>query len=210
MFINFEKFEKYGYTEEMIFLLCAIKNKALDYVKEKFETHRELFESKDLIKYVKKTKASQELFELVRIDKKGEKLLKDLSSSVSVSEDVEVLGNWVINYYKKRKGGIVTNKTETLRRLQWFSDETGLVKNSLAVLIKCFINDTYSPESGLTIEQAKEENPRLQLSNEAGNIFWKPRDRFARHYNLDDSPLYAYYTDFKDIIQPLIDQHNAD
>lgn len=196
MFINFEKFTTLNLTEQFIFTLCAVKNKATIYLEDNFEVHRLQMEDKGYIKYVKPTRKGQPLYELVRIDKKGEKLLKDLSSATNISEDTKVLGEWLIKYYKDKKGGIVKNKTETLRRLQWFTDETGIVKNDLAVLLKNYLSDVYDPDCGLSITEAKEQNPRLQLSYEVANIFWRPRDNFDRHYKLDDSPLYNYYLEF--------------
>lgn len=207
MYINFNKFKLLDLSEIQVFLLCAIKNKAVDYLQEHFEEHREYFESKGFVKYIKGKKDTPK-YELVRLDKKGEKLLKELSSSLEVSEDNKRLGEWLITFYKNRKGGIVKNKTETLRRLQWFSDQTGLERNDLAVLLKLYIQDTFVGDIK-DLEEAKTLNPRLHLSNEAGNIFWRPLNHLQKHYKLDESPLYEYYTDFREYFEKHIEKLNA-
>lgn len=194
MYINFDTYNRKGLTEVEIFTLCAIKNKAVEYLYENFSKVQEKLEKDGYIKYVKGKKDSK-LEELVRLDKKGEKVLKDLSSSASITEENKKLSEWVINFYKTKKGGIVKNKTETARRCEWFSNETGWVEKKLAILLMLFINDTYDQNSGLSLSEYKEQNPRMVLSNLCDNIFWSPSNNFARHYKLDESPLYQYYLD---------------
>lgn len=196
MYINLKNFLNSDLSEVQVFLLCAIKNKFVEYIEVHLDSHKEYFESEGLIKYIKGNKNTP-VYELVRLEKKAERLLKNLSSSLEVSDDNRTLGDWLISYYKTRKGGIVKNKTETLRRLQWFSDQTGLERNDLAILLKLYIQDTFVGDIK-DLEEAKALNPRLHLSNEVGNIFWRPLNPLQKHYKLDESPLYEYYTDHRE------------
>lgn len=207
MFINFEKYRKTKLSEKEVFLLCAIKNKDFQYIKDSVEMLIEKFVEGGLAKYIKGKKQEPQ-YEKVRLTPKGEKLLKDLSSS-SVSEDTKILGDWLINYYKNREGGIVKNKAETLRRMQWFSDETGLTKNRLAVLLKSYISNTYNPEMGVSFEEYKKENPRAVLSNMVDNVFWSPPNIYSRHYKIEESPLYSYYQDNIEVIENLLKKYNG-
>lgn len=207
MYINLKNFLNSDLSEVQVFLLCAIKNKFVKYIEMHLDTYKEYFESEGLIKYIKGNKNTP-VYELVRLEKKAERLLKNLSSSLEISDDNRKLGDWVISYYKTRKGGIVKNKTETLRRLQWFSDETGLERNALALLLKMYIEDTYIGDIK-DFEEAKQINPRLHLSNEAGNIFWRPLNHLQKHYKLDESPLYEYYESFREAFEHRLSKLNS-
>lgn len=183
MYINFNQFRKLKLTEEFVFFLLAVKSEDKEYIENFNDKQKSLEEG-----YIKQIKSGD-----YRLDKKGKEVLNKLSKSDAITPETEKLAEWIANYYKNKKGGIVRNKAELKRRLQWYSDETGVTNNSLAIKIACFINDTYDQSSGLTLEEFKEQNPRMQLSVIAENLFFTPRNHFARHYNLDDSPLYQYY-----------------
>lgn len=72
------------------------------------------------------------------------------------------------------------------------------------------MGDTYTKESGLSIQEFKEQNPRMVLSNLVDNIFWTPKNNFARHYNLDDSPLWNYYQDNMEYIEEVWRKNNLE
>jgi hypothetical protein len=183
MFINFNTFRKLKLTEEFVFFLLAVKSEDEHYIENFKDKQKSLEEG-----YIKQIKSGD-----YRLDKKGKDVLNKLSKSDSITPETEKLAEWIANYYKNKKGGIVRNKKELQRRCQSFSDETGWVKNQLAVVVASFINDTYDQSSGLSLEEFKEQNPRMQLSMLAENLFWVPRSKFSTHFNLDDSPLYQYY-----------------
>lgn len=189
MFINFKvlkNLKNYSLDENSLYLLCAINQVEEQEVIDLYYDDKLIKEwlSLGFIKELKKGG--------YRIDKKGRELLKRLSSSVDIEQETHTIVDWLVNVYKGKPGGIIKNKTETKRRCQWFSDNTGLTRNKLALLLQSFMLDTYNPESGLTIEQYGKENPRMVLSNMLDNVFWKPPNNFARNYTLDNSPLYTY------------------
>lgn len=190
-YINFNQFRKLKLTEEFVFFLLSVKSEDEFYINNYKEKEKALEEN-----YIKQIKSGD-----YRLDKKGKDVLNKLSKSDAITPETEKLAEWIANYYKNKKGGIVRNKAELKRRLQWYCDETGIYKRSIAVLIACFINDTYDPSLGLSIEEFKEQNPRMQLSMLAENLVFTPRNHFARHYNLDDSPLHQYYLDNQQYIE---------
>lgn len=191
MFINFNTFRKLKLTEEFVFFLLAVKSEDEHYIENFKDKEKSLEEG-----YIKQIKSGD-----YRLDKKGKEILNKLSKSDAITEDNQKLSDWVINFYKNKKGGIVRNKVETARRCQWFSDETGWVKNQLAVVLMLFINDSYDQSTGLSLDEFREQNPRMVISNLCENIFWAPKNNFARHYNLDDSPLHNYYLDNQQYIE---------
>lgn len=205
MFINFRVLNKFleQFSLHDFLYLCAVKQQDEESIKEigeKISVIRLLEHN-----YIKTLKNGE-----VRLDKKGTELLNKISKSDEITSDTEQFANWLISVYKGREDGIVKNKTECKRRLQWFQDQTGLYRNHLALLLKCFMGDTYTKESGLSIQEFKEQNPRMVLSNLVDNIFWTPKNNFARHYNLDDSPLWNYYQDNMEYIEEVWRKNNLE
>ena len=96
------------------------------------------------------------------------------------------------------------------RRLQWFSEQTGFTQNKLAVLIRCFITDTFDQSAGISLNEFKEQNPRMVINNICENMFWTPKDHFARHYKLDESPLYIYLEDNEEYINQVWLKNNIE
>lgn len=205
MYINFKVLDKFTslFSVSDLLYLCAVKQ-------QDEESMKEIGEKISVIRllehnYIKTLKNGE-----VRLDKKGTELLKNISKSDEITEDTEKLCEWLVKVYKGREDGIVKNKQELKRRCQWFQDQTGIYKNKLALLLQCFIQDSYTKETGLTISEFKVENPRMVLSNMVDNVFWKPKDNFARHYNLTDSPLYQYYEDNKEYIESVWKSKNLE
>lgn len=205
MYISFKVLNKFlqDYHFEDFLYLCAVKQQDSENIQEYYNTnkHNDLLEDG----YIKTLKKGE-----VRLDKKGTELLNKISKSDEITSDTEQLANWLISVYKSREDGIVKNKTELKRRLNWFQDQTGLYRNHLALLLKCFMGDTYTKESGLSIQEFKEQNPRMVLSNLVDNIFWTPKNNFARHYNLDDSPLWNYYQDNQKYVEEVWRKNNLE
>lgn len=202
MYINLKVLEKCGVDFNSIVILNIIKQNTSGCQEEFLKRLNVDWDSiKDYIEFVKKG-ASEE--SKVRLNKKGKDLLIKFVTS-TVNEDTEKIGEWIKKTYRSRPSGIVKNYKELLRRLQWFSDITNIKQNELATLIKAFMSNTYDPESGMTIEEAKKQNPFLVLSNVAENMFWSPKDVFAKHYSLDDSPLWQFYDDNIDFFAKTFD-----
>lgn len=194
MYINHDKLKKYLFLSPLdFFLLAAIKNCNQEYIQQNIsEDDYKRFEKLSLIKYTKAKNKTQPVLERVRIDKKGNQILKDITTNENISSEIEILANWVKEIYSKRSNGLIKNFTAFKRTLQWYSDTTGIKRNKLAVLISLFIGDAYTPDCGMTFQEFKEENKRGFYSNMADNICWSPSDRFARHYKLEESPLEKY------------------
>lgn len=194
MYINFNKLHRSEITLEQLFLMCAVQQREPQEILDMYydeEVVQEFLE-RGFFKRLKKGD--------LRIDTKGTKFLKEVSSSGVISIETEVIVDWLIKVYKSRNGA-VKNKKETQRRCQWFSDETGIKGNKLAILLKSFIQDVYQSDLGQTIEEARKDNPRLQLSILTDNIFWNPPNNFARNYTLDNSPLWNYYDEYTEYIK---------
>ena len=192
MYINLKLFKKSNLSAEQLIQLIAIKQKEQNYIKEEFLGR---FEELGLVSYVKQKNKSQKSSELVRLSDKASKLLNDLSFAGASDEETEKIASWIIGVYKNKEGGIVKNKTELKRRVQWFKEITQIKGNFLAVLIQLAMLDTYNPECGQSFYDAKKENPRLILSNMAENLLYMPQSHFDKHYTLDKSPLYSYFED---------------
>lgn len=192
MYVNLKILEKCGVDFNSIMILNIIKqnsNGAQEEFLKRLSVDWELI--KDYIEFTKKGASNESK---VRLNKKGKELLIKLVTS-SVDEDTEKIAEWVKKVYKKKNNGIVKNYKELCRRISWFSDITNIKQNELALLIQSFISNTYDPDCGMSIEEAKKNNPFLVLSNIAENVFWSQKDVFSKHYSLDDSPLWQFYED---------------
>lgn len=192
MFINFNIFRKLKLTEEFVFFLLAVKSEDKEYIENFNDKQKSLEEG-----YIKQIKSGD-----YRLDKKGKEILNKLSKSDKISEETEKLAEWIANYYKNKKGGIVRNKKELQRRISWFSDQTSIRGNALAILISCYINDSFDESLGLSMQEFKEQNNgRMTLSFIPENVFWKPLNHFQKNYTLDESSLYNYYLDNQKYIE---------
>lgn len=201
MYINFSTLDRFLqiFSFEDFLYLCAVKQQEAE-KQEQLKADQEKLKEQ---KYIKTLKNGT-----IRLDKKGTEFLNKVSRSDKITEETKILGEWLIKIYKRREDGIVRNKTELFRRLQWFQDETGIIKNKLAKLLQCFISDTYTKETGLTVEEFKRQNPRMVLSNLVENVFWTPKDRYSKYYNLNDSPLYMYYDENQDYVESVWEKLN--
>lgn len=192
MYVNLKQLEKCGLDGSSIMILNIIKQNS-NGAQEEFLKH--LSVDWELIKdYIEFTKKGASNEAKARLNKKGKELLIKLVTS-SVNEDSEKIAEWVKTTYINRPSGIVRNYTELKKRIQWFSDVSNIKQNELALLIKAFMMNTYDPNCGMTIEEAKKNNPFLVLSNIAENMFYSPESHFDKHYTLDKSPLWQFYDD---------------
>lgn len=199
-YINFKLLHSKGLEPEDIYFLTGIKQLEKDVLEKLPAEVFNRLEGLNLLTNIKGKKGDNPIYN-VRLSKGGVKLVNDLSFEGSVDEESEVIGNWLINLYKSRSGGIIKNKTEIKRRIQWYKTITGISGNRLGAMLGCFIQDTYNEADGLTVREFMEQNPRGVLSNMCDNICWNPPNNFARHYTLADSPLHKYFEDNQECIE---------
>jgi len=202
MFVNFKVVDKFlkEFKIEDLFFILAVKQQD----QENIEEYRGYNLSKLLDSgYLKQIKNGE-----LRLDKKGTEFLRDLGKADKSEDDTKIV-EWIITSYKER-GGFVKNKTETVRRCTWFSNETGFFQNKLATLISLFMSDTYNQDSGLTVQEFMKENPRGVLSQLTDNLFYSPPNHFAKNYNLENSPLWNYYENNKDFVEEVWRKNNLE
>lgn len=190
-YINFNQFRKLKLTEEFVFFLLAVKSEDGHYIENFKDKQKSLEEG-----YIKQIKSGD-----YRLDKKGKEILNKLSKSDAITPETEKLAEWIANFYKNKKGGIVRSLPNIKKRCQAFCDETGFFGNKTAILVASFINDCYDKSSGLSLEEFMENNPRGQISYVPENMFWKPATLYSTHFNLDDSPLWQYYINNEEYIK---------
>lgn len=207
MYINIKLFEKSGLQPEDIFFLTGIKQINREVIDKLTGDIFNRLEALKLLTSIKGKRGDNPMYN-VRLSKKGSELLINLSFEGAVDEETEILVNWLINVYKSKSGGIIKNKTEIRRRCQWFKTITNITGNKLAVLLQSFIQDTYNEQDGLTVKEFMEQNPRGVLNNMLDNLFFSPTSVFDKHYTLDKSPLYNYFTDNQEYVENIWRQKN--
>lgn len=205
MYLNFKILNKFKeqFSFSDLLYLCAVKQQDKEYQEEYYSLNpnQKLLEQG----YIKTLKNGE-----VRLDKKGTELLKNISKSDEITEDTEAICKWLVDVYKGREDGIVKNKQELKRRCDWFQKQTGIRGKKLTFLLQLFIQDTYTKETGLTINEFKKENPRMVLSNMVDNVFYRPESRYDKHYILDKSPLYTYLEDNKEYINKIWEKYGRE
>lgn len=210
MYVNLNKLEESVLNINHLVPLIAIKQnsagKKVEWLKEYLEeSSLSYFKQEGLVKEVKPKNKSEVGYKLLRTTEKANKLLINLSKGEGIDEETEILNDWGVKIYKSRSNGIVRNKQESMRRLQWFKEITEISGNKLATLLASFIQDSFTPDNPKNFTEEfrefKNSNPRAVLSNCWDNICWTaPNDR-AVHYTLGDSPLWSYYEDNQGFIE---------
>ena len=193
--MNLDVFFKSKITAEDFVLLSVIQQNSNGGQRERLlELDSDYSSVSEYVKFVNRKNKTQTLHDLVRLDKKGSKLLVDLFT-YSPSEDTEKIISWIETTYKSM-GKFIKNRKEACRRCEFFSKSTGIEKNKLAFLLQTFMQNVYNPDiHGDNFREAKKQNPNLVLSNQVENIFWQKENVFSKHYSLDNSPLYTFYLD---------------
>lgn len=196
MYINISVLEKSSLLFSDLVFLAGIHQIETDWLLENLnEDVYSRFKELNLIKHIKQKSKKEHLYTSLRLSDEGVKLLADLSYEGAIDSETEVIADWLISIYKSKSGGIVKNKTETKRRIQWFKTATQIKGNKLAVLLRCFMQDTFNEQDGLTVKEFMEQNPRGVLSNLLDNVCWSPTSLYDKHKTLDKSPLWQYYED---------------
>lgn len=178
MYINFKELKNNGLTPEELVSLCAIRQGIqLDFCF--LETTLLMLKKKDLIKTIKGTKKQSDL-EKTRLSEKGKKLLEKLEE-IEVSEDTEVIFNWLADYYKKL-GKEVGNSNKTKKWIESFSQKSGINRNNLVKLCKAFVED----------------DSNMNYSHKLEYLFFKPMTIYQTKFSIEDSRLYQFYLKSKD------------
>ena len=194
MYINLSVLGKSGLEYSDLVFLVAINQTETDWLIENLnEDVYRRFSAFSLITHIKQKSKKEHLYVSLRLSDSGKSLLVNLSYEGAVDSETEVIADWLINIYKAKSGGIVKNKTEIKRRIQWFKTVTQIKGNKLAVLLQSFLQDTYNEQDGLTVKEFMEQNSRGVLSNMLDNICFNPTSVFDKHKTLDKSPLWQYY-----------------
>ena len=194
MYLNISVFTKSNLQFSDLVFLAAINQTETDWLIENLnEDVYRRFSAFSLITHIKQKSKKEHLYTSLRISEVGAKFLADISYEGAVDSETEVIADWLINIYKAKSGGIVKNKTEIKRRIQWFKTVTQIKGNKLAVLLQSFLQDTYNEQDGLTVKEFMEQNSRGVLSNMLDNVCWNPTSLYDKHKTLDKSPLWQYY-----------------
>ena len=211
MYINISVLSKSGLEYSDLVFLCAISQVETDWLTENLnEDVYSRFKELNLIKHIKQKSKKEHLCVSLRLSDLGKQLLVSLSYEGAVDSETDIIADWLINIYKSKSGGIVKNKTETKKRIQWFKTATQIKGNKLAVLLQCFIQDTFNEQDGLTVKEFMEQNPRGVLSNMLDNVCWSPTSLYDRYKTLDKSPLWQYYEDNTEYINKIWESKNLE
>lgn len=211
MHINLSILEKSGLLFSDLVFLAAINQTETEWLTENFkDSDYERFERLSIIKHIKQKSKKEHLYVSLRLSDLGKSLLVNLSYEGAVDSETDIIADWLINIYKSKSGGIVKNKTEIKRRIQWFKTATQIKGNRLAVLLQCFMQDTFNEQDGLTVKEFMEQNPRGVLSNMLDNVCWNPTSLYDKYKTLDKSPLWQYYEDNIEYINKIWESKNLE
>lgn len=186
MYLNFIEFNKSKLTSSQLVCMIAI------YLKKSEEINLDdldVLRERKLVTFIKGT-PKQSQVEKVRLSERGKELLLSFSESEVLEEDV-VIGEWLVNYYK-RAGKIVKSKPKVIRLLRDFRIKSGISKNNLAKLCKAFLSD--------------EDN--MKFNNILENAIYTPPSAYASRFKLEDSRLYQYYLNRKDFFDKQVFNHD--
>lgn len=185
MYINFKLLkEKNISIEELILIQMAKQQKFEDlglFVREfenRFPQLISKLETQNLIYFVKATRGINE--SRIRITADADKLLSDIETPEVLEQDL-VLFEWVKNIYKQRDKKI-GNMKKTKLYIALFRTHSGISGNSLAYLIKTFL----------------ENEDAQKYSHIAEYIFFKPPSAYSTKFDLEESKLWKFYQTFKE------------
>lgn len=168
-YINYKILYEKGLSDSDFHLLQKVFQKDIILI-EPFLDDLRRFKSMDLIQYLK---GKEEQVEGLRISKKGNELLNQLST-IGYNDYIGELINKLIDLYKASNKHVGT-KLEVQSRLIWFIENTGF---SNTVIFK-------------SVEEYLLNNTEYTKSLE--NLIWSPPSKaFSVHKNLKDSKLYDF------------------
>lgn len=179
MYVNFKLAIERGYTINQIFCLQLISQNKGEDLSDIIETYVGLdlpfYEERELVTYINAKNKSQSKWELIRISKKGSKLLDDLQSPKVTEEDITVY-EWLANEYRNR-GKQLGNQKVGKTWLALFRIHSGISKNALVQLCVDYLND----------EEAQKWSLQLDY------VFFKPPNIHRIMFDLEESKLWKFY-----------------
>ena len=120
-------------------------------------------------------------FQRARLTPRGTKFMDKVEMAL-VNEDDELIWDWLVKIYKKLDKSIGT-ESKGKKNLASFRVHSGINKNKLAYLCRAFISD----------------EARMEWSFQLEYLFWKPSNIHQVRFSLDDSKLWKYYLDNKEM-----------
>lgn len=179
-YINFNLLNDKGFTPMDYCLFVAANQNAKEDMSDTIagliedDARLEEMVEKGYLKYIKGTKHQSDI-EKLRLDKKGRKLIEDVSAIEAEEEDIVVF-DWLEKLYKER-GKEIGNRRKTKSYIAQFRKLSGIEKNQLVALCKAFVLDENEQEYSFKLE----------------NVFYKPKTHFNINFDIEESRLYKYY-----------------
>lgn len=198
LYINFklvQELEEGGHESfNLIKILTAINQGKKEILKQMISqpTDYDLtFKGKPLVKTIKPKNKQETWYDIVRLDKAGKDLLKELTEAECEEQD-EVILKWLCEHYQKI-GKEVGNKRKTLRHIRDFRIKSDIKKNNLIRLCHAFVSD--------------EDN--MEYSHKLEYVFYKPKTVFETRFDLEESRLYQYYIRHKEQFDKIFTEDGA-
>lgn len=187
LYLNFKtirELEEGGHDAlPLLSILSAINQSNFNYLESQLKRIEDTdftYKGKPLIKRIKKKSKSQPDFETLRLDTMGKELLKEVVEA-EVSEEDEIVFNWLSEHYKKI-GKEIGNGAKTRRHIKDFRIKSGISKNNLLRVCLAFISD----------------QDNMEYSHKLEYLFYKPKTVFETRFDLEESRLYQYYLKHKE------------
>lgn len=188
-YFNFKLAEKNSLSPYDVLNLQLINQNRIEdlsyYIKNIPQDVINKYEELGYIEYIK-GKPNQDIFNKIRLSKKGNSFLDTLEVAEVNDDDIKIL-NWLINLYNS-EDKLIGNKKRILSGIANFRLHTGIEKNNLALLLKVFSKDEES----------------FQYSKKLENLFFDSKNIFQRKFSLDSCKLYEYYLKNKDYFDTII------
>lgn len=180
-YVNLNNLFKLEYVHNITFLLILKQSKSKDVSEYLLRSGCTLGNLNDLKEqgYVKfiKGKKDQTQFQKARLDKKGTEFLNSLDEPEVLEEDKQ-FANWLVGLYKE-KGKVIKSQKKLLKLIAWFRETTGINRNKLGYLLKCYIEE--------------QEKTDFKYSHDVNNVFWVREHLYQTKPTLDNSRLYSFY-----------------
>lgn len=132
------------------------------------------YEDKDLVSYVRGKDGQSEIAK-IRVSTTGRDVI-DAVDTAEVSPEDLTIRDWLVKIYSN-EDKIIGNKKRIAQGIAQFRASSGINKNSLAFLLKTFIQD----------EKNFEYNKKLE------NLFFDANSVFDRAFKLERCRLWEYY-----------------